>query len=171
MSDSGQAGEILMDVLAKLEDLLYEPYVDDRGVVWNSPSEEAEIFQSNLRAFNERCFRVMHDYEGKDGDGGGYSLQMMELHREYCMMVESAVEHFLAEHHSKDAMSFGDLLSNFLTGESAASWAREGAREVVTILREVSDFQLWAREMRTKLKAQAVKGEGAPAISHAWGGK
>ena len=34
------------------------------------------------------------------------------------------------------------------------TWARDGCREVVSLLREVDDFETWARELRRKAAAR-----------------
>ena len=37
------------------------------------------------------------------------------------------------------------------------SWARDGAREVVSLLKEVDDFEAWASSLRTKAESRRAR--------------
>lgn len=155
--------DMIMAVLTKLEDLLYEPYVDDEGTVWNKPSDEGQQFQDELEAFQGRSMKVFagggRGGGGRGGDDGtGFDLRATDLHKEFCTLVETTVMRFIAENYGgATAASFAEMLGGVRTNAAAASWQREGAKEIVTLLNEVSDFQFWAKGMQRKAAAAAAR--------------
>ena len=155
--------DMIMAVLTKLEDLLYEPYVDDEGSVWNKPSDEGQQFQDELEAFQGRSMKVFAGGGrggcGRDDDGTGFDLRATDLHKEFCTLVETTVMRFIAENYGgATAASFAEMLGGVVrTNAAAASWQREGAKEIVTLLNEVSDFEFWAKGMQRKAAAAAAR--------------
>jgi|MDSY01.2.fsa_nt_gb hypothetical protein len=176
--------EILMSTLAHLEDLLMDTVTfgdEDEDEEWNaSNSKQGESLREELREFEERAaeaFQAMlrpavasTSSEGKSSDGGGgggrgrrgeFSLEHTELHRQFSGIVEGHVEAFLSRQGSSsralvDAIRRVEERSGSASasGGSGGAWALDASREIIDLLKEVDDFELWANNMLQKAENQ-----------------
>ena len=179
--DDGEDDDILMDTLAHLEDLLMDEVTlggdEDEDECWNaSNSKSGESMRSELREFEDRAAESFHDMlakerpsEGKTSDDtaaarapGEFSLVHTDLHRQFAALVERRVEGFLRERGS----SARDLVALISRAEERSgrggdyhasarlSWVLDASREIITLLKEVDDFELWATNMQRKAENQ-----------------
>ena len=125
----------------------------------------AEAFQAMLRPAVAST-----SSEGKSSDGGGgggrgrrgeFSLEHTELHRQFSGIVEGHVEAFLSRQGScsralVDAIRRVEERSGSASasGGSGGAWALDASREIIDLLKEVDDFELWANNMLQKAENQ-----------------
>ena len=152
----GEDEEIVMTVLGSLEDLLYEPISIGGGDssdssdddAWNScESKEGHSLRDEIATFADRAMAA--DDDAGDGE---YPLVWTELHQAFKTLVEGHVQGVL-ERQRHTPQSFVRLVETIEKREGW-TWARDGCREVVSLLREVDDFETWARELRRKAAAR-----------------
>ena len=89
---------------------------------------------------------------GDDAGEGEYPLVYTELHQAFKTLVEGHVQGVL-EKQRHTPQSFVRLVETIEKREGW-TWARDGCREVVALLREADDFEAWARELRRKAAAR-----------------
>ena len=91
MADEAKSSsEALIDTLAFLEELLYEPFVADDGEEWNAAeSKEAVAFRTELAALDSRAFPDFA--EGSDE----FALECTAHHAEFKSLVERHMDTFL----------------------------------------------------------------------------
>ena len=150
----GEDEEIVMTVLGSLEDLLYEPTSIGGGDsdssdddAWNScESKEGNSLRDEIATFADRALAA------DDAGEGEYSLVWTELHQAFKTLVEGYVQGVL-EKQRHTPQSFVHLVETIEKREGW-TWARDGCREVVALLREADDFEAWARELRRKAAAR-----------------
>ena len=74
-----------------------------------------------------------------------------DSHKAFKSLVEGHVQGVL-ERQRHTPQSFVRLVETIEKREGW-TWARDGCREVVSLLREVDDFEAWARELRKGRRA------------------
>lgn len=119
---------------------------------------------------------------GASSDGAMFTVEQHQLHQRFASLVEGHVEKFLGEKYGSNpaqkliaaitcasASSAGDggggggKVSGFKFVEN--NWARDAGREVLSLLREVEDFEVWATEMARKARLRdAFTGSPASAV-------
>ncbi|KAJ1453635.1 hypothetical protein M885DRAFT_523885 [Pelagophyceae sp. CCMP2097] len=145
--------EIILEALAVLEDLLYEPVSlggGDDDDEWNvAETKDAATFRDDLERFESRALSAFASGEGE------YGHDQHALHAEFRTLVEDRVERALEDR--------GFTPQRFLSAVRAAmdrdstKWQRSGAQEVVALLSEVCDFRLWASDMIAKAQRRRHK--------------
>lgn len=144
----GDDDDVVMSVLGALEDMLYESVVLD-GEEWNScESKEGTSLREEIEIFEARAIEAV-----VDGAAGWvlrpeYPLQLTALHDDFRTLVEGHVERVLRAQRETSA-SFVKKLEE-IERRADWTWARDGAKEVVTLLLEVDNFELWAENIRSK---------------------
>jgi len=166
--------EILLGTLARLEDLLFDSVTLDtdggssgeEDQEWNTPSSKTgESLRAELQELERRALPSFDSAretgegkggEGKDGGDNGaassseeFTFEQEQWHRRFAILVEARMEEFLQEEGSS-ARQLIESLKRAETRQAGASWKTDAAREIVTLLREVDDFKLWATSMRRK---------------------
>ena len=181
-SDETEEDDTLMKMLMHLEDLMMDPVVlfdDEEEEEWNtSNSKEGDSLREEIRQFEERaaesfcgmlvsssassrgeskCDDVSGRHDSAVAGSPEFSLEHTELHRQFCTLVEGHVERFL----QKQGSSAHALVEQIRRAEERGSsggnaWAVDASREIVTLLKEVDDFELWANNMLQKARNQRV---------------
>jgi len=140
-SDSeADSDDVVMRVLEELEDMLFEPCTVD-GEAWNRETKAGKTFREEVRALEVAA--------RDDFAGPGYRLEQTEHHRRYCALVERHCDDFLRTQ-GYDAAGFVAMLRRLGRQRDAPSWKRAGATEIVNILLQAADFELFARDMAAK---------------------
>ena len=148
----GEDEEIVMTVLGSLEDLLYEPISIGGGDssdssdddAWNScESKEGHSLRDEIATFADRAMAA--DDDAGDGE---YPLIWTELHQAFKTLVEGHVQGVL-ERQRHTPQSFVRLVETIEKREGW-TWARDGAKEVVSLLLEVDSFETWAKNLKAK---------------------
>lgn len=144
--------ELLESTLCRLEDLFLDSF-HDAEEEWNSPSKGGEELRDLIQQFEQRAalafLPTSPRSEGKDhGNSDEFTLEQSRLHREFCALVERQVE----QHLVGLGVTAGELAAAVgrVGRREERSWAKEASREILALLCEVDDFELWARNMRQK---------------------
>ena len=146
----GEEDEIVMSVLEALEDMLYESVTlatEDGGAdEWNScESKHGANLREDIEDFEARAIDAI---AADAWDGDEYPLRLTALHERFAALVEGHVEAVLGRRQHTVA-SFAKRLED-IEGREGWTWARDGAKEVVSLLLEVDSFETWAKNLKAK---------------------
>mmetsp|Transcript_80950 Transcript_80950/g.161390 ORF Transcript_80950/g.161390 Transcript_80950/m.161390 type:complete len:229 (+) Transcript_80950:247-933(+) len=101
-----------------------------------------------------------------EDNGAMFTVEQYSLHKRFAALVESHVEKFLGGKYGFNSVEKLLAAINRASAPSGSSpcgqesgfkfiqnnWARDAGREVLSVLSEVDDFELWAREMTQKAR-------------------
>ena len=148
----GEEDNVVMSVLEALEDMLYESVTlgteDGDDDNWNScESKHGANLREEIEDFEARAIDEIASH-GDGWEADEYPLELTSLHERFAALVEGHVEAVL-KRQDHTVASFVKRLEDIETREGW-TWARDGAKEVISLLTEVDNFRVWASNIKRK---------------------